>query len=184
MRGKHGGGEVGERNHHTRLEALGVPAAGYHYAHFLCGNILDFTVFFGDISDGARFDALRPTVMKRLEELRAQKVIGNSLEAEVELLTTDDELAGFLETFEDLAALCIVSKATVTRLRPGEATRLGPGQTAGLGEPAQDNLWVRVTRTSGVKCRRCWKYYDALSGSERHPEVCARCLEVLDKLET
>jgi len=122
-----------------------------------------------------RFDALRPAVMKRLEELRAQKVIGNSLEAEVELLTTDDELAGFLETFEDLAALCIVSKATVTRL--------GPGETAGLGEPAQDTLWVRVTRTSGVKCRRCWKYYDALSGSERHPDVCARCLHVLEALE-
>lgn len=126
-----------------------------------------------------RFDALRPAIMKRLEQLRAEKIIGNSLEAEVELLTTDDELAGFLESFEDLAALCIVSKLTVTRLGPDEA---GPEAGGELGEPAQDNLWVRVTKTSGVKCRRCWKYFDALSGSERHPEVCTRCLEVLEGL--
>jgi len=121
-----------------------------------------------------RFDALRPAVMKRLEELRAEKVIGDSLEAEVELITTDDELARFLEGFEDLASLCIVSKLTVTRIEPDAA--------ASLGEPAEEGLWVRVTRTSGVKCRRCWKYVDALSGSERHPEVCPRCLEVLDEL--
>jgi isoleucyl-tRNA synthetase len=123
-----------------------------------------------------RFDAIRPAIMKRLEALRAEKVIGNSLEAEVELLTTDGEMADFLDAFEDLAALCIVSKLTVTRLRPGQAVDE-------LGEPAQDNLWVRVRKTSGAKCRRCWKYFGALSGSERHPEVCARCLEVLEKLE-
>jgi len=122
-----------------------------------------------------RFDALRPAVMKQLEALRAEKVIGNSLEADVELITTDDELAAFLEGFEDLASLCIVSKLTVTRSEPDDA--------ASLGEPAQEGLWVRVTRTSGVKCRRCWKYVDALSGSEQHPEVCTRCLAVLEKLE-
>jgi len=121
-----------------------------------------------------RFDAIRPEIMKRLEELRARKVIGNSLEAEVELLTTDDELAVFLESFEDLAALCIVSKVKVTRVTADE--------TAGLGEPADDGLWLRVERTGGAKCDRCWKYYDGLSGSERHPRVCARCLAVLEKL--
>jgi isoleucyl-tRNA synthetase len=122
-----------------------------------------------------RFDALRPAVMKRIEELRAARVVGNSLEAEVEFLTTDEELAGFLESFEDLAALCIVSKATVTRVAPGAA--------AELGEPAQEHLWVRATRTNGVKCRRCWKYFEALGGSARHPEVCGQCLEVLERLE-
>lgn len=121
-----------------------------------------------------RFDAIRPEIMKRLEELRARKVIGNSLEAEVELLTTDDELAVFFESFEDLAALCIVSKVKVTRVTADETT--------GLGEPADDGLWLRVERTGGVKCDRCWKYYNGLSGSERHPRVCARCLAVLEKL--
>ena len=113
--------------------------------------------------------------MKRLEELRAEKVIGNSLEAEVECLTTDNEVAEFLESFEDLAALCIVSRVTVNRVTPDAVGE--------LGEAAQENLWVRVTRTRGAKCARCWKYFDALSGSERHPGVCARCLEVLKELE-
>jgi isoleucyl-tRNA synthetase len=121
-----------------------------------------------------RFEAIRPAIMKRLEALRAQKVIGNSLEAEVELLTTNDELAVFLESFEDLAALCIVSKVKVTRVPADEA--------ATLGEPVEDGLWVRVERTQGAKCARCWKYYDALSGSERHPGVCNRCLAVLEGL--
>ena len=112
--------------------------------------------------------------MKRLEELRAQKVIGNSLEAEVELLTTEDELAVFLESFEDLAALCIVSKVKVTRV--------GPDETGELGDSVEEGLWVRVERTSGAKCARCWKYHDALSGSERHPGVCKRCLAVLEEL--
>ncbi|MBN1918107.1 MAG: isoleucine--tRNA ligase [Verrucomicrobia bacterium] len=125
-----------------------------------------------------RFDAIRPAIMKRLEELRARKVIGNSLEAEVELLTTNDELAVFLESFEDLAALCIVSKIKVTRITAGETAYA----TSGLGEPVGDELWVRVERTSGAKCDRCWKYYDALSGSAQHPRVCTRCLAVLEKL--
>jgi len=122
-----------------------------------------------------RFDTIRPAIMKHLEALRAEKVIGNSLEAEVECLTPDGELADFLESFEDLAALCIVSRVTVTRVAPDAASE--------LGEAAQENLWVRVTRTKGVKCARCWKYFDTLSGSERHPGVCARCLEVLEALE-
>lgn len=109
-----------------------------------------------------RLMALRSDVFKALEEARAQKTIGKSLEATVYLHVSNedkkiiDELLG-----EKLAQWLIVSQAILT-----DAT-LTP----------YENCEVSVDKCEGKVCPRCWNIHSA---SDEH-ECCDRCIEVLKK---
>jgi isoleucyl-tRNA synthetase len=59
--------------------------------------------------------------------------------------------------------LCIVSAVTLER--------------APEGQPAQ--LDVTVTRASGDKCPRCWRYVPALVPAGGDDAVCPRCEEAV-----
>jgi isoleucyl-tRNA synthetase len=107
---------------------------------------------------------VRDRVLKALEEKRAEKLIGASLEAKV-TLTAGGELYDFLASFgEQLRAVFIVSQV---ELRPGDAAE----------------LTVAVARADGRKCERCWTYSPTVGESARYPTVCARCVAVLQELE-
>ncbi|MHB1936885.1 MAG: zinc finger domain-containing protein, partial [Acidobacteriaceae bacterium] len=41
-------------------------------------------------------------------------------------------------------------------------------------------LKVLVTASGGTKCVRCWHRTDDVGRSERHPDLCARCVENVD----
>ncbi|MDE7245636.1 MAG: isoleucine--tRNA ligase [Oscillospiraceae bacterium] len=109
----------------------------------------------------ARWDRIirvRDTVNGALEQARAEKQIGKSLEAEVELSAED----AFLTQMdpEELADLLIVSKATAVSGTPG----------------------VKVKKAEGGKCERCWKVLSSVGGSSDHPTLCKRCADVVRKL--
>ncbi len=103
----------------------------------------------------ARLIAVRDEVKKALEQARAEKAIGSSLEAAV-TLAADAADRALLTAMDpaDLADLFIVSQVTV---EAGEA------------------LGVRVARADGQKCPRCWKY-DRHAGADG---LCPRCAKVL-----
>ena len=43
---------------------------------------------------------------------------------------------------------------------------------------------VRVEPAKGQKCQRCWGYSTSVGGNAKHPELCARCAEIVgDSLE-
>jgi len=110
-----------------------------------------------------RLLSLREAVLKELERAREKKLIGNSLEAEVRLRIPAEDY-GVVKKYEpELAALFIVSKATV---EPGTA-------------PA---LEVRIGRAPGAKCPRCWNYSPAIGGAGDDSGLCPRCREVVRKL--
>ncbi len=116
----------------------------------------------------ARFDKIhlvRDDVKKALEQARAEKVIGSSLDAEITVYA-EGELYDFLSTVTDLASICIVSKANLVKGNEGEYK----------GEQA---LSVTVRHASGEKCSRCWMYSDTVGTNEEHPCLCARCAAVL-----
>jgi isoleucyl-tRNA synthetase len=103
---------------------------------------------------------LRELVLKELEPFRAQK--HHSLDARVVLTLTDaDRRLAESYGVEDLADLFIVSEV---ELCPGEETA------------------ARVKMASGVKCPRCWKRSSG-TGDPRHPDLCPRCVGVLDHIE-
>jgi len=100
--------------------------------------------------------AVRTDVQKKLEELRATKTIGSSLEAKVEI-SGDAELLAALQKISDLREVLIVS-----------AVSLKTGSYA-----------VVATKADGEKCVRCWVYSDQISTAEKTPGVCPKCVEAL-----
>jgi isoleucyl-tRNA synthetase len=112
--------------------------------------------------------AVRSDVAKVLELARAEKTIGHSLDARVEI-AADGDLAQLLKTEEsNLAALFIVSQVIVTeKLDNASAGENLPG------------LRIRVSKAEGEKCSRCWNYATTVGANVEHPEICHRCLQAL-----
>ena len=115
-----------------------------------------------------RLIALRDDVKKVLEQARADKVIGASLEASVTLHCTG-ELAEFVRSVpqNELEDLLIVSQVKICEDDAGTK-----GEVEGLG--------VSVERVQGHKCERCWKYTSDVGSHPEHPTLCARCASVLE----
>jgi len=126
----------------------------------------------GEWADDAlleRFAALREVrrrVTRVLEEMRAAKTIGNSLEAEVRVGAAGDDLALLRGPGpERLADLFLVSGVTVEERSAGETE-------------------VVATRSSETKCPRCWRLGHGIGADRTRPELCARCANVIAELAT
>ena len=112
-----------------------------------------------------RIHLVRDDVKKALEIARTEKVIGASLDAEVNVYA-DGEMYDFLNSIDDLSAVFIVSKANLIKGGEGEFKGEQP-------------IWVTVKHAEGEKCARCWKYSGDIGTDTKHPCLCARCASVL-----
>jgi isoleucyl-tRNA synthetase len=113
-----------------------------------------------------RFLGIREKVMKALEEKREKKEIGNSLEAEVELVLSQKEETEFLLSFRDqLPGLLLVSDVRVH-----------------AGEAGGEGLRVNVSKARGSKCERCWNYRESVGRDKEHATLCQRCVDVVKRL--
>jgi isoleucyl-tRNA synthetase len=111
---------------------------------------------------------VRYEVSRALERARADKVIGHSLDAKVDLYA-DKELHDFLKSLEqELPFLFIVSQVEICP--PGSTA----SQDAVEGEELK-NLKVAVAQAEGQKCARCWNYSTTVGRVEEHPGICERC---------
>lgn len=118
-----------------------------------------------------RLMKIRGVVTRALEKARQEKVIGNSLEARVDLYV-DQDTAAFLQPLTaDLPVLLIVSGAAVQPLAEKTATAFGVEDLPGLA--------VGVSRAAGAKCARCWMYHEETGAHADHPDTCPRCAAVL-----
>lgn len=109
---------------------------------------------------------LRSAVSRMLEGLRADKTIGTSLEAAVQVKADKStELARKAFTPQELADICIVSRFDfvdeLTLPRKVKDGETGIEMAAGF--------------TAGTKCPRCWKYSDAADAEG----LCPRCAAVM-----
>ncbi|HLV10381.1 MAG TPA: isoleucine--tRNA ligase [Halanaerobiales bacterium] len=120
--------------------------------------------------------AARKDVAKALEIARADKKIGNSLEAKVVIVPANEKQGEFLDKNKDeLADLFIVSQVEFG---------LGLEQFAGdsdstVHQGSETGLKVAVINASGSKCERCWKYSETVGSDKAHPDLCERCLGVV-----
>ena len=99
-------------------------------------------------------------VAKDLELARAEKTIGNSLDAKVTIYAEGEEYK-FLKENEELIKLVL----SVSGLEIQENNR-----------KQEEKLGVKVEHATGEKCERCWMYNDHLEDG-----LCPRCKEVLEK---
>jgi len=122
----------------------------------------------------AKLMEVREAVQAVLERARADKMIGSSQEAAVNLYTTSGEgsLSELLSKhLPDLPAVFIVSD--VKLFTGGQSAPSGTYFGEGPGD-----LSVEVVKASGEKCERCWNYRE-LGVIEQYPTLCERCAGVV-----
>ncbi|MFW5865295.1 MAG: isoleucine--tRNA ligase, partial [Candidatus Izemoplasmataceae bacterium] len=104
------------------------------------------------------FMQLRDHVLKALEEARNEKIIGKSLQAHV-VLYPNESLKDFLNSFDGLNKLFIVSKVTIKE---------------GQGNYKFNDLSIDILEASGDTCAHCWHVTET-----DEFELCERCRNVL-----
>jgi isoleucyl-tRNA synthetase len=114
------------------------------------------------------FMEVRDDVLKALENARAQKLIGNSLEASVHLYPSG-KVYDLLKGFEELDQLFIVSSVTLH----------GPDEQAPEDAAAFEHAKVVVARAEGKKCERCWIIDPRVGQVAEHPTLCPDCAETV-----
>ena len=101
--------------------------------------------------------AVRGVVTKALEEARAAKTIGSSLQAKLILSGPAEALAPLKGL--NLSEFFIVSQAE-TRVEGVELT-------------------AAVSAAAGAKCPRCWRWQADVGSNSTQPELCGRCAQQL-----
>jgi isoleucyl-tRNA synthetase len=116
---------------------------------------------------------VRKEVTKALEEARAKKLIGHSLDASV-TVSTSAEAYDILKCYaDDLRSLFIVSKVSLVQEEPRE----GAYESADV-----EGLSVLVAPARGEKCERCWIHDPSVGKDSGHPAVCSRCQNALKEI--
>ena len=100
---------------------------------------------------------IKEEVAKKLEEARAAKIIGHSLNAKVIISAEGSELEFLKENHDLLMTVFMVSGFEV----------------------AEGNADIKVDVADGEKCERCWMYSTTVGENKEHPTICHRCCENL-----
>jgi isoleucyl-tRNA synthetase len=118
----------------------------------------------------ARWDTLsrlRERVLAEIEPLRKNKQIGSSLQAKVVLTAVSQELDHLERMAADLPMLFIVSEVELRGAAPD------------LEKSGETQPRIEITRATGVKCDRCWRYVPSVSSEPEWAGLCSRCQEAL-----
>ncbi|MGE0096922.1 MAG: isoleucine--tRNA ligase [Hydrogenophaga sp.] len=99
---------------------------------------------------------LRDLANKKIEEQRAEGLIGSSLQAELTIRLSEPGFSELASLGEDLKFVFIVSKVTLACVE-GEGVAM------------------EVAPATASKCERCWHYRDDVGADAAHPTLCGRC---------
>ena len=104
---------------------------------------------------------VRTAVNAALEQARAEKKIGKSLEAKVAVTVPVEDAFMMHLGMDYLADLFIVSQVEME---------------------VDKELTVDVFPAEGEKCPRCWKFHPLIGSHSKHPELCPRCAAVVEAM--
>jgi isoleucyl-tRNA synthetase len=119
----------------------------------------------------AKIRELRRVVTGAIELERAQKRLGSSLQAAVDIFAAPDWAAPVAGI--DLPELCITSAAAL-KLGEVPADAFTLGDVPGVG--------VRVALAPGEKCERCWRVLPEVGADKAHADLCHRCADAVESL--
>jgi isoleucyl-tRNA synthetase len=141
---------------------------------------------------------LRTEVNKVLEQARAEKAIGSSLEAKVLLYVADANLQQQLQILNQASSATATDRSSPTpySLLPTPSPSVDElrylfitsgveliDSAAALTELKysfqSDTLGIGVVNADGKKCDRCWNYSVRVGESAEHPLLCERCIPAL-----
>ena len=115
-----------------------------------------------------KLQLVRSEVSRQLEKMRADKKIGQSLEAKVQLDVPADYQELLTDYLDLLPTYFIVSQVELTTdLNEAIAAEDIPG------------MKLQVQLADGGKCERCWNYVTTVGDNSEHPKICGRCVTAL-----
>ena len=117
-----------------------------------------------------RMRAVRRVVTKALEQARAAKDIGSSLEAAPTVFVHERYRDALGHEDDDCATLFITSDAAVAPWTEA------PGGDSLVTLPEVPEVGVLFAPARDQKCARCWRLLPEVGGDESHPDLCERCV--------
>ncbi len=126
---------------------------------------------------------VRNCVLKSLESARANKLIGNSLQAKVKISCAKENknICRILQNYlDELPSIFIVSAVDLNLDIDTENSAV---YNITLQKPnaqlEEGQIKVTVEKAEGEKCIRCWNYSQSVGNNEQHPKLCERCIKNL-----
>ncbi len=116
---------------------------------------------------------VRAEVTKALEEARAAKRIGHSLDAAVTINAPGDLYVTMAPHADDLRSMYIVSAVTLTR---------DEKLTDAFVSEEIEGLEITIQQVGTEKCERCWIYDPSVGKHTAHPTICDRCKDALETM--
>jgi Isoleucyl-tRNA synthetase (EC 6.1.1.5) len=110
---------------------------------------------------------INPAIRKQMEGMRSDKIIGSSLDAEIDVYCSDEIYQSLSKLGDELRFVFITSYA---RIHPISE------QTDGCIE-AGAGVMIKVSKSEHEKCVRCWHHRADVASHDEHPELCGRCVE-------
>ena len=117
---------------------------------------------------------LRKCVNTALEIQRKNKVLRSSLEAKVQIYTSNNKIQQLLYK-TDLAELFIVSQCEVV----DDTSKLDKEGLFYKEEQLFKDLQIVTTTAKGDKCSRCWKILQEVGNWKEFSDLCGRCYKII-----
>jgi isoleucyl-tRNA synthetase len=141
------------------------------------------------LENWAMLHRIRDFALKDLEQLRASKAIGKSLEASITFATSDritffgkllDTHKKFLPELFGVSSVHL--KVHKDSIHPEyEAIHFGSGPVSDEG--LRWAVRIEANSLSDGKCDRCWRHVPDVGENTNYPTVCLRCAEALDAID-
>lgn len=111
-----------------------------------------------DLTKWEQLLAVKDKIFKHIEDARAeQKIIGDTLEAEISLNLTENTVGLLAENLDLFKEIMGVAHIHISRA---------------------DSEKIEVTKVDGFKCPRCWNWF-----KEKQGDLCPRCQEVIEEMK-
>jgi len=104
---------------------------------------------------------------KELEDMRRDKIIGSSLDAEVDIYCEDKNYQALLGMKGELRFVFITSDAKVHPLKDKPVN----------AKDIDSSLAILVRKSEYEKCDRCWHHRPEIGQNILHKDLCSRCIE-------
>lgn len=117
--------------------------------------------------------ALRHDITKALESARQEKIINHSLKAKVDIYPDQKHYDLLMQT-PNLGDVVIVSNFEIHKPEeqsPNEAFKA----------ESLESVMIVVSAAPGNKCERCWMYSEKVGESPEYPDLCPRCLRIIQE---
>lgn len=111
---------------------------------------------------------VKQLVNKELERLRAEKMLGSSLQAIVRIFADDEWLPLLRALKDELRFVLITSEAYVEPLFDAEDAAL---------VTEEKGIRLAIEASPHHKCERCWHYRVEVGADLAHPTICHRCVD-------